>query len=100
MSEPQEIERQMLETIIAKKASVTLFLVNGVKLVGTVVAFDKGSVALKRDAIVQLVAAEVPAGEEEGEMPGMGAGAIPGEEGGEFEMPPEFVMIPTGRPSS
>ena len=40
-----------------------------------------------RDLLTQLVVAEVPAGEEE--LPGVGAGAAPGEEGGEFEMPPE-----------
>lgn len=50
-----QLERLVLEKLAEKKTQVTIFLVNGVKLIGQVAAFDTATVALKRDAVVQLV---------------------------------------------
>lgn len=50
-----KIERSFLAILTAEQRQVTLFLVNGVKLVGKIAAFDTATVALKRDNHVQLV---------------------------------------------
>lgn len=44
-----------LNTIRKDKATVTVFLVNGVKLQGVVTWFDNFSILLRRDSHVQLV---------------------------------------------
>lgn len=44
-----------LNTIRKDKATVTVFLVNGVKLQGVVTWFDNFSILLRRDLHVQLV---------------------------------------------
>lgn len=51
----QNVQDVFLNKIRKEKASVTVFLVNGVKLQGIVTWFDNFSVLLKRDAHVQLV---------------------------------------------
>ena len=51
----QNLQDHFLNTIRKDKASVTIFLVNGVKLQGIVTWFDSFSILLKRDDHVQLV---------------------------------------------
>ena len=51
----QNLQDHFLNTIRKEKASVTVFLVNGVKLQGVVTWFDNFSMLLKRDDHVQLV---------------------------------------------
>ncbi len=51
----QNVQDVFLNTIRKDKASVTVFLVNGVKLQGIVTWFDNFSVLLKRDNTCQLV---------------------------------------------
>lgn len=51
----QNLQDYFLNTIRKEKASVTIFLVNGVKLQGYVTWFDNFSMLLKRDDHVQLV---------------------------------------------
>lgn len=51
----QNVQDVFLNKIRKEKASVTVFLVNGVKLQGIVTWFDNFSVLLKRDSHVQLV---------------------------------------------
>jgi host factor-I protein len=51
----QNVQEVFLNTIRKEKSSVTIFLVNGVKLQGIVTWFDNFSVLLKRDSHVQLV---------------------------------------------
>ncbi|MGM0421568.1 MAG: RNA chaperone Hfq [Pseudomonadota bacterium] len=56
MSERQQsLQDTFLNAIRKEKASVTIFLVNGVKLQGTVTWFDNFSMLLQRDNHVQLV---------------------------------------------
>lgn len=52
---PQSVQDVFLNHIRKSKASVTIFLVNGVKLQGIVTWFDNFSVLLRRDAHSQLV---------------------------------------------
>lgn len=52
---PQNIQDVFLNKIRKEKMTVTVFLVNGVKLQGIVTWFDNFSVLLRRDASVQLV---------------------------------------------
>ncbi len=49
------LQDMFLNTLRREKVPVTMFLVNGIKLQGTVVAFDNFCVMLKRDAQAQLV---------------------------------------------
>lgn len=51
----QNVQDVFLNKIRKEKMTVTVFLVNGVKLQGIVTWFDNFSVLLRRDASVQLV---------------------------------------------
>ncbi len=51
----QSVQDVFLNKIRKEKMTVTVFLVNGVKLQGIVTWFDNFSVLLRRDASVQLV---------------------------------------------
>jgi len=51
----QNVQDVFLNHIRKNKTSVTIFLVNGVKLQGVVTWFDNFSVLLRRDAHSQLV---------------------------------------------
>jgi len=51
----QNVQDVFLNAIRKEKASVTVFLVNGVKLQGVVTWFDNFSLLLKRDNTCQLV---------------------------------------------
>lgn len=51
----QNVQDVFLNAIRKQKVSVTVFLVNGVKLQGFVTWFDNFSVLLRRDSHVQLI---------------------------------------------
>jgi len=51
----QNVQDVFLNNIRKNKASVTVFLINGVKLQGIVTWFDNFSVLLRRDGHTQLV---------------------------------------------
>ena len=51
----QNVQDVFLNKIRKEKMTVTVFLVNGVKLQGVVTWFDNFSMLLKRDSHVQLV---------------------------------------------
>ena len=51
----QNVQEVFLNTIRKNKITVTIFLVNGVKLQGIVTWFDNFSLLLKREAHAQLV---------------------------------------------
>jgi len=51
----QNVQDVFLNKIRKEKMTVTVFLVNGVKLQGVVTWFDNFSMLLRRDAHVQLV---------------------------------------------
>ena len=51
----QNVQDVFLNAIRKEKMSVTVFLVNGVKLQGVVTWFDNFSMLLRRDSHVQLV---------------------------------------------
>jgi len=51
----QNVQDVFLNKVRKEKASVTVFLVNGVKLQGIITWFDNFSVLLRRDAHVQLI---------------------------------------------
>ena len=51
----QSVQDVFLNKIRKEKMSVTVFLVNGVKLQGVVTWFDNFSLLLKRESSVQLV---------------------------------------------
>ena len=51
----QNVQDVFLNKIRKEKMTVTVFLVNGVKLQGVVTWFDNFSLLLKRDSHVQLV---------------------------------------------
>jgi host factor-I protein len=56
MSEKQQnVQDLFLNKIRKEKVTVTVFLVNGVKLQGTVTWFDNFSVLLRRESHVQLI---------------------------------------------
>ena len=55
MEKNQNIQDVFLNKIRKEKNSVTVFLVNGVKLQGIVTWFDNFSLLLKRDSHIQLV---------------------------------------------
>lgn len=55
MADKKSIQDHFLNVLRKEKASVTVFLVNGIKLQGIITGFDNFSVTLKRDAHVQLV---------------------------------------------
>ncbi len=51
----QNLQDKFLNTVRKEKASVTVFLVNGVKLQGVITWFDNFSILLKREQQVQLI---------------------------------------------
>lgn len=51
----QNIQDVFLNNMRKEKISLTMFLVNGIKLQGVVTAFDNFSVLLRREGQVQLV---------------------------------------------
>lgn len=51
----QNVQDVFLNTIRKEKATVTVFLVNGVKLQGVVTWFDNFSILLRRDTHHQLI---------------------------------------------
>mgnify|MGYP006441746709 CR=1 FL=1 len=51
----QSVQDVFLNTIRKEKATVTVFLVNGVKLQGVVTWFDNFSILLRRDTYNQLI---------------------------------------------
>ena len=54
MSE-KDVENNFLNKLKEKETSVTVFLVNGVKLQGIITWFDEGSLLLRRDGHTQLI---------------------------------------------
>ena len=55
MDKNQNLQDVFLNTARSQHISVTLFLVNGVKLQGLITWFDNYSILLKRDGHIQLV---------------------------------------------
>ena len=55
MSKTNEVECNFLTKLNEKETSVTVFLVNGVKLQGIVTFFDDNSLLLRRDGHTQLI---------------------------------------------
>lgn len=51
----QSLQDKFLNTVRRDKATVTVFLVNGVKLQGMITWFDSFSILLKRESHVQLI---------------------------------------------
>ncbi|CBI76514.1 host factor-I protein [Bartonella clarridgeiae 73] len=51
----QHLQDMFLNTVRKQKISITIFLVNGVKLTGIVTSFDNFSILLCRDGHTQLV---------------------------------------------
>ena len=51
----QNIENAFLDELKNKEVSVTVFLVNGVKLQGIITWFDDNTVLLRRDGFTQLI---------------------------------------------
>lgn len=52
---PQNVQDDFLNNLKKEKVSVTVFLVNGVKLQGLITWFDSFSLLLRRDGHTQLV---------------------------------------------
>ena len=55
MTTNQEIENKFLNLLKNKEISVTVFLVNGVKLQGIITWFDDATISLRRDGHTQLI---------------------------------------------
>lgn len=55
MDRSQNLQDVFLNTARRQHISVTLFLVNGVKLQGLITWFDNYSILLKRDGHIQLI---------------------------------------------
>jgi len=55
MDKNQNLQDVFLNTARRQHISVTLFLVNGVKLQGLITWFDNYSILLKRDGHIQLI---------------------------------------------
>ena len=55
MDKSQNLQDVFLNTARRQHISVTLFLVNGVKLQGLITWFDNYSILLKRDGHIQLI---------------------------------------------
>lgn len=51
----QHIQEEFLNNLSNNKVSVTVFLVNGVKLQGLITYFDEQSLLLRRDSHTQLI---------------------------------------------
>ena len=54
-NQQNRLQDAFINTVRKEKVGVTIFLVNGVKLSGSVTWFDRYSLLLKRDHQVQLV---------------------------------------------
>ena len=52
---PQNLQDTFLNAVRKSKTSVTIYLVNGVKLQGNITWFDNFCVLLRRDGQIQLV---------------------------------------------
>ena len=55
MCQSQNVQQDFLGNIRDNEISVTVFLVNGVKLQGIVTWFDESSLLLRRDGHTQLI---------------------------------------------
>ena len=55
MNKSENLQETFLNQIRKEKLSVTIFLINGVKLQGIITWFDNFSILLKRDIHIQLV---------------------------------------------
>ncbi len=55
LQELQDVQSDFLNDIRKNKVSVTVFLVNGVKLQGIITWFDNFSLLLRRDGHTQLI---------------------------------------------
>ena len=55
MNKSENLQETFLNQIRKEKSSVTIFLINGVKLQGIITWFDNFSILLKRDAHIQLI---------------------------------------------
>lgn len=55
MAADKEVENKFFDKIKANETSVTVFLVNGVKLQGIITWFDDTSILLRRDGHTQLI---------------------------------------------
>lgn len=55
MTMDRDVESDFLDKLKDKEVSVTVFLVNGVKLQGIVTWFDEKSLLLRRDGHTQLI---------------------------------------------
>lgn len=55
MNKTENLQETFLNQIRKEKSSVTIFLINGVKLQGIITWFDNFSILLKRDAHIQLI---------------------------------------------
>ena len=55
MNKSENLQETFLNQIRKEKLSVTIFLINGVKLQGIITWFDNFSILLKRDSHIQLV---------------------------------------------
>lgn len=51
----QNVQEDFLNDLKKNKVSVTVFLINGVKLQGIITWFDENSLLLKRDGHTQLI---------------------------------------------
>ena len=51
----ENLQETFLNQLRKEKSSVTIFLINGVKLQGIITWFDNFSILLKRDTHIQLV---------------------------------------------
>lgn len=55
MTADKEVENKFFSKIRGSETSVTVFLVNGVKLQGIITWFDDTSILLRRDGHTQLI---------------------------------------------
>ena len=55
MIKSENLQETFLNQIRKEKLTVTIFLINGVKLQGIITWFDNFSILLKRDSHIQLV---------------------------------------------
>ena len=55
MTEKRDVENNFLGKLKESETSVTVFLVNGVKLQGIITWFDDATVLLRRDGHTQLI---------------------------------------------
>ena len=54
-TEKSNLQDVFLNTVRKEKTSVTIFLINGVKLQGVITWFDNFCILLKREGVTQLV---------------------------------------------